>query len=144
VKLAVYRAGEGAEKHLARLRRTGRFTLACFSARRTLTTLSQTAYDGVLWELAPGHQPDRRHIAAMARRMPILSYSAARGRDVIELSRRLGFTTHLRAPLSPADLDGHLARANRGEGVRVDLFTRIRQTQRALRAQRWVARRCST
>jgi diguanylate cyclase (GGDEF)-like protein len=135
VKLAVYRAGNDAEKHLARLRRAGRFTVTCFSARRTLTTLSPTAYDGVLWELSPGHQPDRRHVAAMARRMPILSYSAARGRDLSDLSRRLGFTTHLRAPLSPADLDGHLAQAGRGEVARVDLFTRIRRTQRALHAQ---------
>jgi diguanylate cyclase (GGDEF)-like protein len=130
VTLAVYRAGHDGEKHLARLRRAGWFTLACFSPRRTLTTLSPTAYDGVLWELSPGHQPDRRHVAAMARRLPTVSYSAASGRDVIDLSRRLGFTTHLRAPLSPADLDGHLAPTKR-----VDLFAWIRRHQRELRTR---------
>lgn len=142
VTLAVYRAGKDGEKHLARLRRAGRFTLACFSPRRTLTALSPTACDGVLWELSPGHQPDRRHVAAMARRLPVVSYSAAGDRDVIDLSRRLGFTTHLKAPLSPADLEGHLAPATRGaltvrarRDGREDLLTRIRRAQRALQAR---------
>ena len=128
--LAVYRAGTDGEKHLARLRRTGRFTLVCFSPRRTLTTLSPTAYDGILWELSPGHQPDRRRVAAMARRLPIVSYSAARGRDVLDLSRRLGFTTHLKAPLSPGVLDDYVGRTTR-EG----LFARVRCGQPALRAR---------
>lgn len=128
--LAVYRAGAKGEKHLARLRRTGRFTLVCFSPRRTLSTRAPTAYDGILWELSPRHQPDRRHVTAMARRLPIVSYSAARGRDVIDLSRRLGFTTHLKAPLSPAALDGHFGRRKR-----VDLFTRVRRNQSTLRTR---------
>lgn len=130
VSLAVYHAGDGAEKHLSRLRRAGRFRLAYFSPRRTMTAHSLTAFDGVLWELSPEHQPDRRHVAAIARRVPVVSFSAAGGRDVVDLSRRLGFTTHLKAPLSPTDVQGQLTRP---KGA--DFFGRIRTTQRALRVR---------
>jgi diguanylate cyclase (GGDEF)-like protein len=95
-----------------------------------MTAHSLTAFDGVLWELSPEHQPDRRHVAAIARRLPVVSYSAARGRSVVDLSRRLGFTTHLKAPLSPTDVHGQLVRA---KGM--DLFARIRSTQRGLRTK---------
>ena len=84
VSLAVYHAGDGADKHLSRLRRAGRFRLAYFSPRRTMTAHSLTAFDGVLWELSPEHQPDRRHVAEIARRLPVVSYSAAGGRGVVE------------------------------------------------------------
>jgi diguanylate cyclase (GGDEF)-like protein len=90
---------------------------------------SLTAFDGVLWELSPEHPPDRRRVTAIARRLPIVSYSAAGGRGVVDLSRRLGFMTHLKAPVSPEDVHGQLARARA-----VDLFARIRATQRTLRA----------
>jgi diguanylate cyclase (GGDEF)-like protein len=95
-----------------------------------MTAQSLTAFDGVLWELSPDHQPDRRHVTAVARRVPVVSYSATGGRGVIDLSRRLGFATHLKAPLSPADVQGHLIR-DKG----VDLFARIRATQPGLRAR---------
>jgi diguanylate cyclase (GGDEF)-like protein len=95
-----------------------------------MTAHSLTAFDGVLWELSPEHQPDRRHVAAIARRVPVVSYSAAGGRSVVDLSRRLGFTTHLKAPLSPTDVCGQLGRA---KGL--DLFARIRSTQRGLRTK---------
>jgi diguanylate cyclase (GGDEF)-like protein len=95
-----------------------------------MTAHSLTAFDGVLWELSPEHQPDRRHVAAIARRLPVVSYSAAGGRSVVDLSRRLGFTTHLKAPLSPTDVRGQLGRA---KGM--DLFARIRSTQRGLRTK---------
>ncbi|HEY7448064.1 MAG TPA: GAF domain-containing protein, partial [Vicinamibacterales bacterium] len=130
MSLAVYHAGDGTDKHLSRLRRAGRFRLAYFSPRRTMTAHSLTAFDGVLWELSPEHQPDRRHVAAIARRLPVVSYSAAGGRSVVDLSRRLGFTTHLKAPLSPTDVRGQLGRA---KGM--DLFARIRSTQRGLRTK---------
>jgi diguanylate cyclase (GGDEF)-like protein len=95
-----------------------------------MTAHSLTAFDGVLWELSPEHQPDRRHVAAIARRLPVVSYSAAGGRGVVDLSRRLGFTTHLKAPLSPTDVRGQLVRARA-----TDFFARIRATQRGLRAR---------
>src|SRR5512134_1615334 len=130
VSLAVYHAGDGAEKHLSRLRSAGRFRLAYFSPRRSMTAHALTAFDGVLWELSPEHQPERRHVAAIACRVPVVSYSAGGGRGVIDLSRRLGFTTHLKAPLSPTVVQGQLARA---KGM--DLFARIRATQRTLRGR---------
>ena len=95
-----------------------------------MTAHSLTAFDGVLWELSPEHQPERRHVAAIARRVPVVSYSAGGGRGVIDLSRRLGFTTHLKAPLSPTVVQGQLARV---KGM--DLFARIRATQRTLRGR---------
>jgi len=130
VKLAVYRAGDDEERSLARLRRAGRFRLACFSPRRTLTTLLPSAYDIVLWELAPGHQPDRLGVSALAKRLPVISYSTTTGPKVVNRSRRLGFTAHLRSPLSPEDIAGQLSRVKR-----IDLFARIRKSQRTLRTR---------
>jgi diguanylate cyclase (GGDEF)-like protein len=83
-------------------------------------------YDAVLWELAPDHLPDRQRVASLAKRLPVVSYSLANGRQVLALSRRLGFTAHLRAPLSPRDVSGQLARAKPVdllEGVRAALVT---------------------
>lgn len=125
VRLAVYRAGD--EPGLARLRRAARFRLACFSPRRTLTTLLPTRYDGVLWELVPGHQPDPHRVAALAARLPVVSYSRTAGWQVVDLSRRLGFTGHLRSPLSPDEVVTQLARA-----TRLDLLARVRAVQRTL------------
>jgi len=130
VKLAVFRAGDNPEKGLERLRRAGRFRLACFSARRTLTTLLPTACDAVLWELSPGHQPDRQRVTALTARLPVVSYSPSTNRQVAALSRRLGFTAHLRTPVLPDAVDAHL------DGwTRVDLFARVRTAQSRLRAR---------
>lgn len=128
VKLAVFGAGDNPEKGLERLRRDERFRLASFSPRRTLTTLLPTACDAVLWELSSGHRPDRQRVAALAARLPVLSYSASSSRQVSALSRELGFTAHLRAPVIPTDVDEQIARL-----ARVDLFARIRVAQSTLR-----------
>jgi diguanylate cyclase (GGDEF)-like protein len=130
VTLAVCHGGGDVEKHIAPLRRTGRFTLACFPPPSTLDRVSPAAFDGVLWELLPGHQPDPRRVAAMARMIPVLSYSTRAARDLSVLSKRIGFVSHLTAPLSPAGVERRIRLGAQG-----DFAARLRQGQQALRGR---------
>ncbi len=128
--LAVYHASEEVEKHLAALRRSNRFSVTCFSQQSGSFRASASGFDGVLWELAPGHRLDRRRLAAIARTRPVVSYSVHPGTALMRLSRRMGFRGHLIAPLSSADVERHLTRV-----TRADLAARLRQVQPALRRQ---------
>ena len=130
VALAVYHASAEVEKHLAALRRSNRFSVSCFSQQSGSFRASATGFDGVLWELAPGHSPDQRRVVTMARTQPIVSYSATPGVALSRLSRRMGFCGHLTAPLSSTDVERHLTRV-----TRADLATRLQQVQPALRSQ---------
>jgi diguanylate cyclase (GGDEF)-like protein len=130
VALAVYHASDEVEKHLAALRRSNRFSVTCFSQQSGSFRASATGFDGVLWELAPGHSPDRRRLVAMGRTQPIVSYSANPGVALTKLSRRMGFCGHLTAPLSSTEVERHLTRV-----TRADLATRLQQVQPALRGQ---------
>jgi hypothetical protein len=87
-----------------------------------------TAVDAVLWELAPGRKPSLRRLNSIARGTPVVSYSVDPGRRVADRSRAIGFTTHLKAPLSPVEIEHQLALA-----APVDLATRFRQFQSILR-----------
>lgn len=89
--------------------------------------MSAAGFDGVLWELATDHKPNVRRIGSLARRLPIVSYSAERHPELESLSRRIGFACHLKAPLSPAEVEHKLTLVSRP-----DLATRLRQFQRAL------------
>jgi diguanylate cyclase (GGDEF)-like protein len=128
VSLAVYPSGSDAERNLAALRRTGRFALACFSPARPLSRVAVASFDGVLWELSDDHQPDPRRVLAMSRLLPVVSYSSDGGDEAAERSRRMGFASHLRAPLSPQEVEDQLA-----SGACEDLASRLRQFQRTLR-----------
>lgn len=128
--LAVYHASADFERHVAALRRARRFAVTCFSQRAGAGRVSATGFDGVLWELAPGRRPDRRRLTAIARTVPVVSYSADSGRHLTDLSRRIGFASHLRAPLSPEEVEQQLAL-----GVRSDLATRLRRFHRTLRSR---------
>jgi len=130
VALAVYHASDEVEKHLAALRRSNRFSVTCFSQQSGSFRASAHGFDGVLWELAPDRPLDRRRLAAIARTRPIVSYSADPGIALMRLSRQMGFRGHLVAPLSSAAVQRHLMRV-----TRVDLATRLRQVQPALRRQ---------
>jgi diguanylate cyclase (GGDEF)-like protein len=130
VALAVYHASDDVEKHVAPLRRSNRFSVTCFSQQSGSFRASATGFDGVLWELTPGHSPDRRRLAAIARTRPIVSYSADPGVALVRLSRRMGFRGHLTAPLSSTDVERHLTRV-----VPADLAARLRKVQSALRGQ---------
>jgi two-component system cell cycle response regulator len=82
-----------------------------------------------LWELAPGVRPVWRHLAPMARKLPIVSYSAQPDVELETLSRSLGFASHLTAPLSPDEVRKEIARSVDG-----DLAVRLRGAEGALRA----------
>jgi diguanylate cyclase (GGDEF)-like protein len=84
--------------------------------------------DAILWELAEGTPPDRRHLAALARRTPLVSYSGDTTGDMNELSRAAGFATHLTLPLNPTEVGRHLTLVPRR-----DLAARIRAGGPALR-----------
>ena len=104
VTLAVYHASSAFEQHLAALRRARRFRLVSFPQSQAPMHVASAGFDGVLWELVPGARPDRRRLSAIARATPIVSYSAEAGREIAELSRALGFASHLRTPLAPIDV----------------------------------------
>ena len=128
VRLAVYHASANVAPHVAELRRTKRFKLLCFPQRATRMRAPTTAVDAVLWELAPGRKPSLRRLNSIARGTPVVSYSVDPGRRVADRSRAIGFTTHLKAPLSPVEIEHQLALA-----APVDLATRFRQFQSILR-----------
>jgi diguanylate cyclase (GGDEF)-like protein len=127
VTLAIYHATPDFEKHLIALRRTGRFTLACFPQRPAAVHASASTFDGVLWELQPGQPPNWRRLVAMAGGAPIVSYSADPRREVADLSRQIGFASHLRAPLSPVEVEKEIST------TRADLAARLHDFQRTLR-----------
>ena len=106
--LAVFHATTEVGAHIAALRRARRFRLACLPPR-SASLQSSLGANVVLWELAPGHKPNRRQIQEMVRHTPVVSYSAGDERDFAELSRVTGFASHLRAPLQPVDVEHRLA-----------------------------------
>ena len=128
VRLAVYHASTNVAPHLAELRRTKRFKLLCFSQWPTRMRTPATAVEAVLWEFVPDRKPSLRRLHSIARGTPVVSYSVDPGRHVADRSRAIGFTTHLKAPLSPVEIEHQLALA-----APVDLATRFRQFQPTLR-----------
>jgi GAF domain-containing protein len=126
VALAIYHVSQDFERHVAALRRSSRFRVTCQPQRKS-SRVSVKGIDGVLWELAPGKKPDRRRLASLARGVPVVSYSATGGRKAAAVSRAAGFTSHLKAPLRPAEV----ARAL-GAAPRPDLAARLKPLQRAL------------
>jgi diguanylate cyclase (GGDEF)-like protein len=128
VTLAVFHASPAVDKHLAQLRRARRFRLACFPQARAPRQAATVAFDGVLWELVPGSRLDRRHLAKIARTTPLVSYSDDGGRETAELSRSLGFASHLRVPLRPLEVEHRLALVGVG-----DLAERLQRFQSTLR-----------
>ncbi len=114
VTIAVYHASEDVERHLTSLRRTKRFTLACFPQHSGPLDVPATGFDGVLWELRRRSRPDLRRLGPLARRLPVVWYSAESAQELRALSRRAGFCGHLTAPIDPAAVTRHLAAGGRG------------------------------
>jgi diguanylate cyclase (GGDEF)-like protein len=128
VTLAVYHASADVEPHLASLRRSKRFTLACFPQHSGPLDLATAGFDGVLWELGRRSPLDRRHLGTIARRLPVVSYSTEDGQDMTTQSQRAGFRSHLTAPLEPKAVERGLRGAARAEG----LSSRLREFLRGL------------
>ncbi len=118
--LAIYHASRDVDAHVARLRRSAGFRVTCVP-QRSARGVPAGGVDVVLWELEPGRPPDRRRLSALARRYPLVSYSARAGRAIADLSRAAGFASHLRAPLAPravARVAGRLARPDAADRLR--------------------------
>jgi diguanylate cyclase (GGDEF)-like protein len=128
VAIAVYHASADVEAHLALLRQDSRFALTCHPQRRPAANhRSQNSIDAVLWELVPGRRPPRRLLTSMARGVPLVSYSHDPGREVADLSRSIGFVSHLTVPLSPLEVEQRLILGTPG-----DLASRIGRFERTL------------
>jgi diguanylate cyclase (GGDEF)-like protein len=126
--LAVYHATDEVERHLEPLRRSERLSIAKFSQRTGSFRVSAAGFDAVLWELTPDRPLDRRRLAALARRRPVVSYSAASWPGASKVSRRCGFKGHLVLPLSAEAVERQVKPT-----VRADLAARLREVQPALR-----------
>ncbi|MFQ5668800.1 MAG: diguanylate cyclase, partial [Candidatus Binatia bacterium] len=115
VALAVYHASPDVRQHVAELARLRRFRVTCIPQRQVPARRPARVADAVLWELVPGKRPNRRRLAALARGVPLVSYSVSYSIDadryLAELSHTAGFTTHLKAPLRPVEIDCQLALA---------------------------------
>ena len=122
VSLTVYHVSADVEHHVAALKRLRRFRVTCVPQRDLSTRGPVRAADIVLWELVPGKRPSRRRIDALVKRGPLLSYSVEGSRQLSELSRRLGCAAHLKAPLSPVEIERQVIL-----GQAVDLSTRLRK-----------------
>lgn len=131
VSLAVCHDSSDVEQHVALLRRSGRFTLACFS-QAELARLPADGFDGVLWELRAGAEQvarARQQVAA-TRSTRMLSYAAGVDQELAALSQEIGFAGHLQAPLLPRDVELHLAVIGG-----LDLSTRLARSESGLIAQ---------
>ena len=128
VALTVYHASADVEHHVAALKRLRRFRVTCVQQRKITTRGPVRAADIVLWELVPGKKPSRRRVESLAKRGPLVSYSADGGRQLVELSRSLGCVAHLRAPLSPIELERQLVLSQY-----IDLSDRLRKFQTILK-----------
>ena len=128
LRLVVYHSSPDVKEHLARLRKTHKFRVTCYSQRVTPIRPPSSGVDAVLWELAPGRRPNWRRLNAIARGIPIVSYSASHTPEVLGRSRQIGFACHLNAPLNPVEIEHQVALASP-----VDLATRFRQFQPTLK-----------
>jgi diguanylate cyclase (GGDEF)-like protein len=126
--LAIYHASRDVDAHVALLRRSAGFRVTCVPQRSARRPPARRV-DVVLWELEPGRPPDLRRLSALAGQSPVVSYSARGGRAVADLSRAVGFLSHLSAPLRPSAV----ARVA-GRLVRPDAAERLRAGERRLRA----------
>ena len=109
VALVVYHAGTDVDQHVAALKRLRRFKITCVQQRALPTRGPARVVDAVLWELVPGKRPNKRHLAAIAHGSLLVSYSVDSDRQLSDVSRRTGFASHLKAPLSPLDVERELA-----------------------------------
>ncbi len=124
LRLVVFHASRDVQAHVAPLKRSRRFKVSCYPQRSTEGGSRSATVDAVLWELAPGRRPNWRRLKAMARGMPIVSYSGTQDRETAARSRAIGFACHLDAPLSAVEVEHQVALASP-----VDLATRLRQTR---------------
>ena len=134
LRLIVFHASSDVHPHIATLKRRRTFKVTCYPQRTVPIRRSSSGVDAVLWELSPGRRPNWRRLKAIARGMPIVSYSSSSSDPAVaRRSAELGFACHLTAPIDPVAIAHQVALA-----APVDLAARVRQSQSTLR--RFVSR----
>jgi len=153
--IVVRHAGGGAEALTAALRPLGRWRIRVIpddapgASGSAAAIESRPAADGVLWEIGPGRPPDARRVTKLAERVPVISFTLdpAAPPQLAALSRSLGFSAHLVAPLTRAgvaaalglppalDLAGRLARLRR-RFTATDTTERFMQVVAAVNSRR--------
>lgn len=100
--LAVFHRSRDVMRYLAPLRRAGHLRVKCLP-QATVVRVPTNA-TGVLWELGPDDEVDRRRMSRVLSGAPAASFGAG-ARQVSELSRAVGFRHHLSLPLRLAEVE---------------------------------------
>ena len=100
--LAVFHSSRDVLRYLAPLRRAGHLRMKCLPQSAVLRVPSNAT--GVLWELGPDDDVDRRRLARVLSGAPAASFGEG-ARPVADLSRAVGFRHHLSVPLRLAEVE---------------------------------------
>ena len=133
LRLIVFHASPDVHAHIGALKRRRSFRVTCYPQRTVPIRRPSAGVDAVLWELSPGRRPNWRRLNALARGMPVVSYSSVADPDVARRSAELGFLCHLTTPIDPVTIAHQVALASP-----VDLVARLSGAQATLR--RFVSR----
>jgi diguanylate cyclase (GGDEF)-like protein len=106
LRLAVFHRGEDVQEHIAPLRQVRGLELIL--VWQGVTWMLPRSAAGVLWELAPEDAADSR-IRELIAGAPAASYSLASNPALIELSRQIGFRSHLSTPVRLVDVERALS-----------------------------------
>ena len=87
---------------LGPLRRCRRLRLVCLPQGRAVSV--PRGATGVLWELGPDDDIDRRQVSRVVSGVPAASFGLG-GRQIADLSRAAGFRHHVRVPLRLAEVE---------------------------------------
>ncbi len=100
--LAVFHRSREVLRHLAPLRRAAHLRVKCLPQPAVVRVPSNAT--GVLWELGPDDDIDRRRISRVLSGVPAASFGP-RARQVADLSRAVGFRHHLSVPLRLSEVE---------------------------------------
>jgi len=100
--LAVFHRTRDVSRYLAPLRRAGHLQVKCLPQAAVVRIPTNAA--GVLWELGPDDDVDRRRLSRVLSGAPAASFGDA-ARQVSDLSRAVGFRHHLSVPLRLAEVE---------------------------------------
>lgn len=133
LRLIVFHASPDVHAHVAPLKRKRTCRVTCYPQRTVPIRRPSAGIDAVLWELDPGRRPNWRRLKALARGMPIMSYSSTGDPSVAARSAEFGFACHLTTPIDPVAVAHRVVLASP-----VDLAARLSRAQPTLR--RFVSR----
>jgi len=100
--LAVFHRSREVLRYLAPLRRAGHLRVKCLPQAAIVRVPANAT--GVLWELGPDDDVDRRRLSRVLSGVPSASFGVG-ARQVSDLSRAVGFRHHLGVPLRLAEVE---------------------------------------